>query len=85
MQTELIDDDSPEAPVVNEKSEKAESSSVSFEKKKGKKVEDLEVKDAQMIFQTVWHELEQDVGTDCLLYTSPSPRDVEESRMPSSA
>ena len=25
------------------------------------------------------------VGTGCLLYTSPSPRDVEESRMPSSA
>ena len=25
-----------------------------------------------------------DIG-DCLLYTSPSPRDVEESRMPSSA
>ena len=24
-------------------------------------------------------------GTSCLLYTSPSPRDVEESRMPSSA
>ena len=24
-------------------------------------------------------------GADCLLYTSPSPRDVEESRMPSSA
>ena len=24
-------------------------------------------------------------GTACLLYTSPSPRDVEESRMPSSA
>ena len=24
-------------------------------------------------------------GRDCLLYTSPSPRDVEESRMPSSA
>ena len=24
-------------------------------------------------------------GTPCLLYTSPSPRDVEESRMPSSA
>ena len=24
-------------------------------------------------------------GPDCLLYTSPSPRDVEESRMPSSA
>ena len=26
-----------------------------------------------------------DLHTDCLLYTSPSPRDVEESRMPSSA
>ena len=26
-----------------------------------------------------------DCGTSCLLYTSPSPRDVEESRMPSSA
>ena len=25
------------------------------------------------------------VSNDCLLYTSPSPRDVEESRMPSSA
>jgi len=25
------------------------------------------------------------VYNDCLLYTSPSPRDVEESRMPSSA
>ena len=24
-------------------------------------------------------------GTDCLLYTSPSPRDAHESRMPSSA
>ena len=24
-------------------------------------------------------------GAGCLLYTSPSPRDVEESRMPSSA
>ena len=26
-----------------------------------------------------------DLLKDCLLYTSPSPRDVEESRMPSSA
>ena len=25
------------------------------------------------------------IGYACLLYTSPSPRDVEESRMPSSA
>ena len=26
-----------------------------------------------------------ELNNDCLLYTSPSPRDVEESRMPSSA
>ena len=26
-----------------------------------------------------------EASSDCLLYTSPSPRDVEESRMPSSA
>ena len=30
-------------------------------------------------------ELEKLLLTACLLYTSPSPRDVEESRMPSSA
>ena len=28
---------------------------------------------------------ELSIGRNCLLYTSPSPRDVEESRMPSSA
>ena len=30
-------------------------------------------------------EKQQDEILSCLLYTSPSPRDVEESRMPSSA
>ena len=30
-------------------------------------------------------ELTQNFNEFCLLYTSPSPRDVEESRMPSSA
>ena len=29
--------------------------------------------------------VEVGLADDCLLYTSPSPRDVEESRMPSSA
>ena len=29
--------------------------------------------------------LQEIINTVCLLYTSPSPRDVEESRMPSSA
>ncbi|MDG1138729.1 MAG: nucleoside monophosphate kinase [Opitutales bacterium] len=68
MQKELIDDDSSKAPAENDKSEKDGSPSVSLEKQKGKKVEDLEVKDAQMIFQTVWHELEQDVGTENLRF-----------------
>ena len=27
----------------------------------------------------------RELGTDCLLYTSPSPRDLSTSRMPSSA
>ena len=31
------------------------------------------------------HLWDKDLVEDCLLYTSPSPRDVEESRMPSSA
>ena len=30
-------------------------------------------------------QIQRDLDIDCLLYTSPSPRDVEESRMPSSA
>jgi len=32
----------------------------------------------------IWDRYEAQ-GMGCLLYTSPSPRDVEESRMPSSA
>ena len=39
------------------------------------------------LFQ-VYCDLAKDItgyGNACLLYTSPSPRDVEESRMPSSA
>ena len=30
-------------------------------------------------------QFDEELNHDCLLYTSPSPRDVEESRMPSSA
>ena len=30
-------------------------------------------------------DIDYGIVADCLLYTSPSPRDVEESRMPSSA
>ena len=36
-------------------------------------------------FQAASSEFEQEFRKACLLYTSPSPRDVEESRMPSSA
>ena len=35
--------------------------------------------------KTALAKAESAVKTGCLLYTSPSPRDVEESRMPSSA
>ena len=37
-----------------------------FVDKKKKKVEDLEVKDAQLIFHSIWHELEQEVGVENL-------------------
>ena len=35
--------------------------------------------------QRIYRQHLDTLGTPCLLYTSPSPRDVEESRMPSSA
>ena len=38
-----------------------------------------------MDFDKKSHEIFRNWYIDCLLYTSPSPRDVEESRMPSSA
>ena len=34
---------------------------------------------------TVQITVDPDLGADCLLYTSPSPRDLSTSRMPSSA
>ena len=37
------------------------------------------------IFEELVENWVDDNGYPCLLYTSPSPRDVEESRMPSSA
>ena len=38
-----------------------------------------------VVDQSRIEQLHQSLIEDCLLYTSPSPRDVEESRMPSSA
>ena len=37
------------------------------------------------ILQCAYLQAEQDTLTVCLLYTSPSPRDKRQSRMPSSA
>ena len=55
--------------------------------KSGENVEAADVVDKDMQFLyadgEMWHFMEQD--TFCLLYTSPSPRDKRQSRMPSSA
>ena len=48
----------------------------------GKRVEDSE---ATRIYGGKFDKSSGRSKGDCLLYTSPSPRDVEESRMPSSA
>ena len=41
-----------------------------------------DIVDDKLVF---YSDYQSSKGKDCLLYTSPSPRDVEESRMPSSA
>jgi adenylate kinase len=46
--------------------EKSSGASVDFVDGSKKKVEDLEVKDAQLIFHSIWHELEQEVGVENL-------------------
>ena len=51
---------------------KQEEMAKAFEAKTGIKVEVIPIE-------------EKDLGTSCLLYTSPSPRDKRQSRMPSSA
>ena len=43
---------------------------------------DEQVDGKTLLFQTL---IDENLFNTCLLYTSPSPRDVEESRMPSSA
>ena len=56
-----------------------------FERRRLKKVaQRLRVQNVGVIIRTV-AEGKSEQHIDCLLYTSPSPRDVEESRMPSSA
>ena len=54
---------------THEPDSQADSNSSLHRKKSGsKKIEDLEVKDAQLIFQTVWHELEQEMGSENLKF-----------------
>ena len=42
-------------------------------------------KENEFEFDLAFKIAKENLKEDCLLYTSPSPRDVEESRMPSSA
>ena len=53
---------------------------ISFKKYKDKKPDEVTSTIAAIIAIKIDHP-----SNTCLLYTSPSPRDVEESRMPSSA
>ena len=46
-----------------------------------RKLDKLSSTDGEILFLYAW----QDLSYDCLLYTSPSPRDRQKSRMPSSA
>ena len=40
---------------------------------------------ASCLIRTIFEEFEEFEGITCLLYTSPSPRDMRRARMPSSA
>ena len=45
----------------------------------------MKIEGNELIISGVVASIDRDNIDTCLLYTSPSPRDVEESRMPSSA
>jgi hypothetical protein len=48
--------------LSSDNNEKSSGASADFVDGSKKKVEDLEVKDAQLIFHSIWHELEQEGG-----------------------
>ena len=52
--------------MISKKEEDRSRVSADFGDGAKKKVEDLEVKDAQLIFHSIWHELEQEVGVENL-------------------
>ena len=66
MSTELTE--KSDVDTGSNKNGSESSTLTSSSKPSRKQVEDLEVKDAQMIFQTIWHEIEQDVGTENLRF-----------------
>ena len=72
------------------KSKVAQWKSATFDSNTKQKIEKLEIEDPKQLEESFYKNLEFGTGgmrgvMGCLLYTSPSPRDVEESRMPSSA
>ena len=46
---------------------------------------DLESNPINKVTYALWDKPDVDISYTCLLYTSPSPRDKRQSRMPSSA
>ena len=74
-------------PVMTAQNASAESQAIKNNKKKissaKDKISELEQKQADLDKQI--NSTKDDISKDCLLYTSPSPRDGPLSRMPSSA
>ena len=58
---------------------------MSTEKKETELISEQEVINTYQTLREEVSQLFRQLNKLCLLYTSPSPRDVEESRMPSSA
>jgi adenylate kinase len=54
--------------VKDEESDHDDADNAPLKPNTNKKIEDLEVKDAQLIFQAVWHELEEDFGVENLRF-----------------
>ena len=67
MRTESSEPSSPKM-VKDEEAENEDAANAPLKPGAEKRVEDLEVKDAQLIFQAVWHELEEEVGVENLRF-----------------
>ena len=67
MRTESSEPSSPKM-VNDEEADNEDAVNAPLKPGAEKRVEDLEVKDAQLIFQAVWHELEEEVGVENLRF-----------------